>query len=54
MLLHQDLLVRIIQLNGEFSGQYWLWRRRNPAILPNLILRERWLSPLRYQQYLSK
>lgn len=39
------LRVRVVQLDGELGGVYWLRRRRDAAIPANLLLRQRGLRP---------
>lgn len=45
LLFHDDLLVGVVELDGELGGEDWLWRGRDAAILAYLFLRERWMRP---------
>src|SRR6266511_414239 len=48
-----NLLIRVVKLEGEFAGEDWLWRRRDPTIKADRFLRQCWLGPFWNQEHFS-
>ena len=53
LLLHDDLLIRVVELDGEFGGEDGQRWRRDAAVPAYLLLRQRRLRPSRLRENLS-
>ena len=51
---HSDLLVRVVQLDGELGGEYGLWRGLHAAVCADGVLGERGERPFRDQEHFCK
>lgn len=45
LMLNQHLQIGIVQLYGELGREYGLWRRGDPSVLADLVLRQRGMRP---------